>query len=70
MPDGTDWPQILDSHEFNLILATGDIDELNDLRSRLSEQLEAVRERLHEIEDGDWTSYRDCVTGALCRSRE
>lgn len=50
-PDGTNWPALLDHHELGLILNGDDVDELRELHDRLSDQLGAVKDRLHELEE-------------------
>jgi hypothetical protein len=44
-------------------LMTNDIDKLRELHDQLSDARADVERRIEEIEGGDWTTYRDCVTG-------
>jgi hypothetical protein len=61
----TDFPALLDEHEFGWLLESGDLDELRELHDTLSNKLAKVEKRIFDLENGsdDWTAYRDCVTG-------
>lgn len=44
-------------------LMTDDLDGLRELHDQLSDARADVERRIEDIEDGDWTAYRDSVTG-------
>lgn len=50
------------------------LDDLYALHDTLSEQIDALSDRLgaveaqiSDIENGDWTAYRDCISGVWRR---
>ena len=71
MADGADWPKILEEMEAELDAAL-DADALYALHDNLGDLRGKVQRRISDIENrrDDWTAHRDCITGALCRSRE
>lgn len=47
----TDFPQLLDEHEFLWLLESDDLDELRGLHDALSDQLGRVDARIHELQE-------------------
>jgi hypothetical protein len=43
-------------------------DALSEEIDALSDRLGAVEARISDLENGDWTAYRDCVSGEWRRS--